>query len=59
MKDNRDLEYKEIIFVLIQIIMNRFLSKATKNQGLNTIESQLESNAVVPFKNDGEYQYSI
>ncbi|KAA6384069.1 MAG: hypothetical protein EZS28_020401 [Streblomastix strix] len=39
--------------------MNRFLAKAIQVQGLNTIESQLESNAVAPFKNDGEHHYSI
>ncbi|KAA6377967.1 MAG: hypothetical protein EZS28_026505, partial [Streblomastix strix] len=39
--------------------MNRFLAKAIQVQGLNTIEAQLESNVVVPFKNDGEYHYSI
>jgi hypothetical protein len=26
---------------------------------LNTIEGVLESNAVTPFKNDGEHHYSI
>ncbi|KAA6403281.1 MAG: hypothetical protein EZS28_001190 [Streblomastix strix] len=52
-------QFKVIIFVLSQISMNRFLAKATQVQGLNTIESQLESNAVVPFKNDGEHHYSI
>ncbi|KAA6374756.1 MAG: hypothetical protein EZS28_029717, partial [Streblomastix strix] len=36
-----------------------FLAKAIQVQGLNTIESQLESNAVAPFKNDGEHHYSI
>ncbi|KAA6404294.1 MAG: hypothetical protein EZS28_000180 [Streblomastix strix] len=35
------------------------LTKAIQVQGLNTIESQLESNAVTPFKNDGEHHYSI
>ncbi|KAA6390558.1 MAG: hypothetical protein EZS28_013919 [Streblomastix strix] len=39
--------------------MNSFLAKAIYVQGLNTIESQLELNAVAPFKNDGEHHYSI
>ncbi|KAA6369800.1 MAG: hypothetical protein EZS28_034672 [Streblomastix strix] len=39
--------------------MNSFLAKAIQVQGLNTIESQLESNAVETFKNDGEHHYSI
>ncbi|KAA6327987.1 MAG: hypothetical protein EZS28_053767 [Streblomastix strix] len=34
-------------------------AKAIQVQGLNTIESQLESNAVTSFKNDGEHHYSI
>ncbi|KAA6384271.1 MAG: hypothetical protein EZS28_020200 [Streblomastix strix] len=39
--------------------MNRFLAKAIQVQGLNTIESQLEQNAVVPFNNDVEHHYSV
>ncbi|KAA6401636.1 MAG: hypothetical protein EZS28_002839 [Streblomastix strix] len=39
--------------------MDRFLAKAIQVQGLNTIDSQLESNTVVPFKNDGQHHYSI
>ncbi|KAA6386168.1 MAG: hypothetical protein EZS28_018303 [Streblomastix strix] len=39
--------------------MNRFLAKAIQVQGLNKIESQHKSNAVTPFKNDGEHHYSI
>ncbi|KAA6361475.1 MAG: hypothetical protein EZS28_042998 [Streblomastix strix] len=39
--------------------MNRFLAKAIQVQVLNTIESQLECNALVPFKNDGKHHYSI
>ncbi|KAA6320756.1 MAG: hypothetical protein EZS28_054642, partial [Streblomastix strix] len=39
--------------------MNRFLSKAIQVQSLNTIEGVLESNAVSPFRNDGEHHYSI
>ncbi|KAA6398152.1 MAG: hypothetical protein EZS28_006325 [Streblomastix strix] len=37
--------------------MNRFLAKTIQVQGLNTIESQLELNAVVTFNNDGEHDY--
>ncbi|KAA6358503.1 MAG: hypothetical protein EZS28_045970, partial [Streblomastix strix] len=39
--------------------MNRFLAKAIQVQQLNTIEGVPESNAVIPFKNDGEHYYSI
>ncbi|KAA6357019.1 MAG: hypothetical protein EZS28_047453, partial [Streblomastix strix] len=39
--------------------MNGFLAKAIQVQRLNTIEAQLESNAVASFKNDGEHHYSI
>ncbi|KAA6384513.1 MAG: hypothetical protein EZS28_019958, partial [Streblomastix strix] len=39
--------------------MNSFQAKAIQVQGLIIIESQLESNAVVPFKNNGEHRYSI
>ncbi|KAA6383519.1 MAG: hypothetical protein EZS28_020953 [Streblomastix strix] len=39
--------------------MNRFLAKAIQVQGLNTIEAQLKSIAVVPIKNYGERHYSI
>ncbi|KAA6402943.1 MAG: hypothetical protein EZS28_001536 [Streblomastix strix] len=34
-------------------------AKAIQVQGLITIESYLESNAVSPFKNDGEHHYSF
>ncbi|KAA6394293.1 MAG: hypothetical protein EZS28_010179 [Streblomastix strix] len=39
--------------------MNNFLSKAIQVQSLNSIEAQLDSNVVTPFKNDGEHHYSI
>ncbi|KAA6401240.1 MAG: hypothetical protein EZS28_003222 [Streblomastix strix] len=39
--------------------MNRFLAKAIQVQASKPIEAQLESIAVIPFKNDSEHHYSI